>query len=251
MASKYKYRPKNEKLGYKPVVIIVAIVVVIALIAFYQGNFEIPKIPETTIPTTTVTTTVTTTPEISNGAVAVAVKDVKQKLRGLGDATELKVKITEIKVHAASGGNESINETDDSGWITIFEGEKTVDILSYTDTIAVIAEKELESGKYTQLRMHIDSGSIKIYNTYTQVYNKTFPINIPSKELKFVHPFTIEEGKKVVITLDFDVVESVTKKDTVIGIGITYRFDPTCQKCIKILDQTVDIGQLPENAVKV
>lgn len=171
-------------------------------------------------------------PAPSTGTVIVLVKDVPHKLPGLGTVTALNLTIKTVEVHSTA------NET---GWITVFNGTKSFDLLEYTDVRAIIGEKELASGKYTQIRLGMIDGSIKIYNIDMNVFNKTYTLLVPSKELKLNHPFTIEENKTLALVLDFDVEGSVTR--TADGY--------TLKQVIGILEEKLEKGQKPINSKEV
>jgi len=167
------------------------------------------------------------------GTLIVALKDVQHKLPTIGTVTALDLTISSIKVHKANESNES--------WITVFEGSKEIDLLLYTDVIAIVGEEELEVGKYTQIRLEIENASINITNPLIGIYkNKTYPMSIPSKELKLIHPFTVEENKTLVLTLDFDVEKSIIRAPE-------YMLKPV----IKILEESLEEEERPENSVIV
>lgn len=171
-------------------------------------------------------------PAPSTGTLIVLVKDRQYKLPGLGTVTALNLTIKTVEVHSAA------NET---GWITVFNGTKSFDLLVYTDVRAIIGEKELVSGKYTQIRLGMVDGSIKIYNIDMNVFNKTYTLLVPSKELKLNHPFTIEENKTLALVLDFDVEKSVTR--TADGY--------TLKSVIGILEEKLEKGEKPANSREV
>lgn len=168
-------------------------------------------------------------PAPSAGTLIVLVKDKPYKLPGLGTVTALNLTIKTVEVHSA--GNET-------GWIEIFNGTKSFDLLEYTDVRAIIGEKVLDVGKYTQIRLGMVDGRIKIYNIDMSVYNKTYILLVPSKELKLNHPFTVEENKTLVLVLDFDVEKSVTR--TADGY--------TLKPVINILEEKMEKGQRPANS---
>lgn len=277
MAFKYRYKPKRQfsiPVDFNPNYKLIAVVcVLIVLAVYFLLTAEIQQ-PAPTTTTTTEQLMITvycikdncSPQQISAGAGAlaqgcyrnqtecllstmskekliVAAKDVRQKLVSLGYATLLNLTVKSIQVHATG------NTTDDSnitatGWITVFEGEKTFDLLEYTDALAIIGENELDTGKYTQIRLYIDDAKIKIYDIARNISNKTYPMEIPSKVLKLVHPFTIESGKTTVLILDFDVPASVPSRESIAGIGMAYKLTPVVQ----INETKIEAGALPENS---
>jgi hypothetical protein len=149
----------------------------------------------------------------------------------------LTLNITKISVHFVNQNDNTTGE-----WITIFEGSKTIDLLKYSNVTGIFPEKELDSGKYTQIRLYIGSSNINLTNTFTQFYNKIYPLVIPSSELKLIHPFTIESNKSLLITLDFDVDRAVTRTS-----DGQYKMDPTIG--LNITDKSVLKGQRPEGTI--
>jgi hypothetical protein len=245
MKSDYRYRHQDK--SRKNVVYgigIVAVAVMIFAVAFAELQVPAVQPTTTTLPPTTIppTTTVPTT-----GTLLVSVKDVKQKLNIFGQATSLVLTVNSIQVHK-TGTNITDENVTAEGWITIFSGSKTLDLLDYTDVKAILGEKELEPGKYTQIRLYIDNATIKIYDA-SMITNKTHKmviaasgnVDVPSKVLKLNHPFTIEEGKTLSLTLDFDVPSSVIKP------GINYVLKPV----INILEEKLEKGEKPANSVVV
>lgn len=102
------------------------------------------------------------------------------------------------------------NETDvvNAGWITVFEGSKTFNLLDYTGNVTgILGEVELQPGEYEQIRLYIDSATITV-NGQTQ------NLTVPSKVLKFVEGFQVEANKTLFLTLDFDSEKSIVKDAT-------------------------------------
>lgn len=106
---------------------------------------------------------------------------------------------------------EDIDDDDDSstaGWYTIVEESRTFDLIALQDVTDVLGEEELTAGKYTQIRLTVEKAEITINNSgEKEVHNLT----IPSNKVKLIKSFWIYEGETTVLTLDFDVYESVHK----------------------------------------
>lgn len=106
---------------------------------------------------------------------------------------------------------EDIDDDDDSstaGWYTIVEESQTFDLIALQDVTDVLGEEELTAGKYTQIRLTVEKAEITINNSgEIEVHNLT----IPSNKVKLVKSFWIYEDEATVLTLDFDVYESVHK----------------------------------------
>lgn len=110
------------------------------------------------------------------------------------------VTISNVQVHIATEGNET-------GWMTVVEEAKTFDLVAIKDVEAYLGESVLEAGKYTQIRLDVESAKVTINGTD---YNLT----IPSRTVKLIKNFDIEENKTTTLTLDFDAEESVHEAGT-------------------------------------
>jgi len=118
--------------------------------------------------------------------------------------------ISEVKVHAAtneSSGQQSdgqeTNETDSSGWITVV-GPKTVDLVKVKGVEELLGETVLPEGKYTQIRLSVSS-AIATIDGVTQ------DVKVPSKSIKFIHPFEIQNNATTSLIIDFNADTSVKK----------------------------------------
>ena len=115
------------------------------------------------------------------------------------------VTISNVKVHLAEAGEEgSITENaiTETGWFSVVEEPKTFDLIEIKDVKEFLGSAELDVGKYTQIRLNVDEALVTINGTE---YNLT----IPSKTVKLVKAFSIEENKITTLTLDFDAQESI------------------------------------------
>ena len=121
------------------------------------------------------------------------------------------VTISKVQVHmAGSGSNESgDNQTAEnesasaeSGWFTVVEGPVEYDLVAIKDVKEVLGSKELEAGRYTQVRLSVDSALVTIDG-------KESNLEIPSSSVKLIRGFTIEANKTTTLTLDFDAQESI------------------------------------------
>jgi hypothetical protein len=112
--------------------------------------------------------------------------------------TAANVTISEIRVHMASAGNNST-----AGWYSIVEEEQEFDLIQLQNVTELLGETNLSAGKYTQIRLEVVSAEITINGT------DVFTLTIPSGEVKLIKGFWIYENETTVLTLDFDVYESV------------------------------------------
>ena len=68
----------------------------------------------------------------------------------------------------------------------------------------VLAVEEIEAGKYTQIRLMVESVEVTLGD------GEPVEAKVPSGELKFVRPFDVVEGETTVLLFDFDAEKSVT-----------------------------------------
>ena len=102
------------------------------------------------------------------------------------------------------------DDDDDStaGWYTIVEEPQTFDLIALQDVTDVLGEGELTAGKYTQIRLTVEKAEVTINNSgEIEVHD----LKIPSNKVKLIKSFWIYEDEATVLTLDFDVYESVHK----------------------------------------
>jgi hypothetical protein len=107
------------------------------------------------------------------------------------EADEIWVIITEINV-----------QKEDEGFLTLWTGEKEYDLLTLMNTEELVLEYSLKEGKYTQIRLVVESGWIVIDGT-------RHDMTIPSSEVKIPFVFNITEDGSTEVVLDFEADESV------------------------------------------
>lgn len=106
-------------------------------------------------------------------------------------------------------------QKDDGSIISVWEGEKTFDLLALRDIEELILDVELEAGTYTHIIIVIDSAAIVING-------RTFEINItPSLEVKIPVVFTIMNDGTTEVVLDFEADQSIS-----VGINDQYLLIP-------------------------
>jgi hypothetical protein len=120
-------------------------------------------------------------------------------------------------------------------------------LLTLTDLIGIVDQRELPAGKYTQVRLEVNNIIFNISNTLLHVKNKRYDAKVtnssgvPSGELRFVHPFNITASKTTLLTIDFDIQQSV--KRTADG----YMLKPV----VKISQEILEKGQMPTNSIDI
>ena len=166
------------------------------------------------------------------------------------------ITISEIKVHLAGEDEEAEGE-----WIEWeLKGKNEFDLIQLkNDGISeLFSEKELDPGKYTQIRLFITEANVWIEIVNEESEKKIVSdsdvekdiivessesyeehnLNIPSNlqtGLKLIHPFEIDGGQTTELTIDFDAEKSIVKT----GNG-NYKLKPV----IKVI--TVSTGEVEE-----
>ncbi len=206
-------------------------------------------------------------PEGSTGSLIMNITDAPEEMARINpkkDTPEdekyeqVYITFTEISVHKADADNETDysddddnetdngtnmsfigimdndNETDsDAGWIVISSDEQGFDLMQLQDgAFDLLAQAELDAGKYTQVRLKItdeddEDGEPK---TYVMIEGEKHILTVPSgtkSGLKLTKGFTITADNETVLYLDFDAEKSVHKTG-----NNKYQMKPT----IKILN---------------
>jgi hypothetical protein len=138
----------------------------------------------------------------STGTIQVFVTDAPNH-----NVSRVELTVSEVEVHKAGGDGESGN------WKTLDVQEETFNLLDLQNGLTVLlADGEVEAGKYTQLRMTV----FEVIVDYDSVVDEQ--AEVPSDELKFVRPFTLEAGDNITLIVDIDAARSVvvtggTKQD--------------------------------------
>lgn len=132
-----------------------------------------------------------------NGTLVLQITDAPSDL----NIEKADVTVSSVQVHMA-GVDFDENSTTEAGWVTIVEEAKTFDLIAIKDIKEFLGTEDLKPGKYTQIRLSIDSALVTIDGNE---YN----LDVPSEKLKLTSPFDIVEGETVTLTLDFDAQESI------------------------------------------
>lgn len=109
----------------------------------------------------------------------------------IDNADEILVTVSEISVHKEK-----------EGFLTVWQGERTYDLLKLRNVEKILVDTELEKGTYTQVRLVIRSGEIGINDN-------NYDLTIPSSEVKIPVIFNIMEDGATEIVLDFEAEHSV------------------------------------------
>jgi len=174
---------------------IILVLIILAGIGYYYINMPTPVIT-------------------SKSTLIIAVKDAPKQSKH-GTISSLVLTFSEVSVHKVSTG-ETINtttgeinatesnETEESGWIKVVDQVQTIDLLQFTDVSKILGQKILDSGKYTQIRLKIDSGKVTIDGV-------TYDVIVPSKVLKLNRGFELIPNVTLKLTLDFKAEKSLVK----------------------------------------
>ena len=115
------------------------------------------------------------------------------------------VHLSSIEVHMA-GNDVSDNSSDNtSGWITVIGAPASFDLMSVIGIDQILGSANLTAGKYTQIRMSVANV------TGVTTDNVSYTAEVPGDKVKIVGSFNVGDGKKTVLTLDFDGEKSLVR----------------------------------------
>jgi hypothetical protein len=150
--------------------------------------------------------------DAATGRIAIYVKDAP------AEWSHVNVTFSKVMIHQAGSGDDNEtgdndtadggsgqNETDSGEWITISLDTQTVDLKAYVNISALLASGNISVGKYTQIRIVVDSVVGTLVNG-TQVEFK-----VPSGTLKINKPFTIKKDQITDLTVDIDLSKSIVE----------------------------------------
>jgi hypothetical protein len=107
-------------------------------------------------------------------------------------------------------------------WILFSSEEKTFDLMklkSSEGSKALIGEKKLDAGKYTQVRFVVKE-------VRAVVNGETFDVEVPSNKLKLVKNFEVNAGKTTEMVIDFS-------PESLIKSGDKYKLKPVIKLLTK------------------
>jgi hypothetical protein len=119
--------------------------------------------------------------------------------------TRADVTISSVMVHKADFGsddNDSDSNESDAGWFTIVNESQTYDLIQLINVTNIIGIQDLNVGWYTQIRLVVERALVTIDGI-------EYDLEIPSKKVKLISPFEIVANNTLILTLDFDVHESI------------------------------------------
>ena len=139
----------------------------------------------------------------ATGTLRVDLVDAPAALDGV---TSLEIVFREVRVHRSEDA-----DGNDDGWFvaladTLPVEQRTFDLLELVNGVfATLGEVELDAGRYTQVRVLIESATVTVDSV-------EYAVLVPSGQqtgLKLVGGFDIDPDELTAITLDFDVARSL------------------------------------------
>lgn len=122
-----------------------------------------------------------------------------------------------------------MEEEETSSWFTVVEEAQTFDLMQLVDVTDVLGSAELDAGKYTQVRLTLESALVTIDG-------EEFDLTVPSEKIKLVKGFDIVADETTTLTIDFDA------KKSIIAAGDKYILKPT----VKVLSEEEMKGKSAE-----
>ena len=107
------------------------------------------------------------------------------------DIEHYMVTLSSVEVHKAKAG-------EGSPWITIFDGDRTFDLIDLGEIQEFLADSIVGAGLYTQIRLHVASA------TLTLADGEEVSAKVPSEKIQIVRPFRVVANETTVLLLDFD-----------------------------------------------
>lgn len=188
--------------------LMLAVFVIVVIVVLYNSPSETG--PSSTTTTTTTLPPTTTTISVPKGTLIIAFKDEDQKIPGGAVLKSMNFTVTGIEVYDESGEE----------WMSVLDGEKTLDLLKYTTTLAKIGEKEIDAGAYGKIKLGFSDGSVSLTNIFLYIYRpRVYDLIVPDETI-VEHEFNITDGETLTLTLDFDIWNSVSH------IAEGYTMDP-------------------------
>jgi hypothetical protein len=126
------------------------------------------------------------------------------------EISEALVTISQVEVHIVGLG----------GWKTVVQEPQTFELISLENAHELLGSANLSEGRYTQIRLHVD-------NALVTIEDRVYDLRIPSQKILLNSPFEIKHNQTTVLTLDFDVHQSVRYQPIHSSINDRYFMIPT------------------------
>ena len=110
------------------------------------------------------------------------------------------------------------------GWETVISEPQTFDLVEVTGVEAILGSRQLEPGRYNQIRLEIVEAIITINEEDTVA-------TVPSGRLRLVGSFELAANETTIVTLDFDAAKSVVLRG---------KMNPLLKPVVKLLVRQSD-----------
>jgi hypothetical protein len=174
------------------------IFLVVLLILFLTLSSQNNILPQQS---TTSTSTTTTATQIT-GRILIGFKDDFRKVPVIGTVTMLNFNVKEVDVR----------ENNQTQWIPVFVGSKTFDIIAFSNQTAIIADNTIPLKTYTQERVVLGNGEIKIYSPIINVFNRTYSLYPELNETALSYSFTLAQNEITFLVFDLSVENSINHR---------------------------------------
>ena len=154
-----------------------------------------------------------TQPPSTDARILVGFTDSVHNVPRVGMVTMLDFNVTKV----------FLKESNQTDWITVFDGSKTFDVATLSGQTAIIADTRIPLGNYTEEKIVLGMGSIKVYSLLFNIYNKTYDLKPGTNQTVVSYSFSPTQDTSTVLTFDLNVESSVTH--TVDGYWLTPQFN--------------------------
>ena len=170
------------------------------------------------------------TPLPNDGTILIGFKDSVHNVPRVGSVTMLNLNVTKVYVRES-------NQTD---WVPVFDGSKTFDVAALTNQSVFIASTKIPIREYTQEKVVLGIGTIKVFYPLYGLYGRiNYSLYPATNETIVAYSFSPTSDATIVLVFDLDVENSVTHSTD--GYFLTPQFT--------VASSTVPNGQLPADSI--
>ena len=142
----------------------------------------------------------------AEGRLVATIKDkaLKEGRLDIANLRELNITIDSITIHRPDS-----SDANTDSWTELLSGEKTINLLAFQDSEALLADMNLAVGNFTQLRLGIKE-AVAVIDSNTEDQNtETYDVKIPSGKLRLTSKIIVDANKTSYFNLDFDLNKSL------------------------------------------